>query len=519
MTTTATAQLDRYRSLLGRAPDSEIAEELGVTVEEVKAYRRAHKINPYLRPAPGVAPRGVSPSPVAEEESSPTELPPAAAVVVGSTGEDAAPVLDAPRATEAPTSPAVQPLDAYRDQLGKVSDDVIAKQAGVKSYLVGEFRRAAGIAAYKGNRFVAGESLRGAPVRDDSPEPAARAVPSGAPGPVAAVRGAPTGGARLDAGTIGARFTLPTAPSGARRGAGTGAVRVVRPTASPRPRTETPAAAPSAPASPAPSSDRTFKNGKLTAFRHLMGVEPDAVVAARAKATAGGVKKFRERHGIAAAPATPSAGKPAAVVVRSSAPAPATGTAPAAGQPAPESIPADRQPRPSKLDAHRDIVGVLTDAAVAAIAGVTRDGVRQFRKRHGIPSTARTQPPETAVVVPAGVNPAEPASEPVAQGTRGEASAPESTTPAAAPPVVESGTEPAAQPAQLSPDVTVPAAPAPVRRFGFRVVAEAGGETRQFIVVGEHIGEAAMAAVQALRAREDGPWTVRFVKVLAEALG
>lgn len=50
------------------------------------------------------------------------------------------------------------------------------------------------------------------------------------------------------------------------------------------------------------------------------------------------------------------------------------------------------------------------------------------------------------------------------------------------------------------------------------MVAEAGGETRRFIAVGEHIGDAAMTAVRALAERDDGPWTVRLVKVLEEAL-
>ena len=58
----------------------------------------------------------------------------------------------------------------------------------------------------------------------------------------------------------------------------------------------------------------------------------------------------------------------------------------------------------------------------------------------------------------------------------------------------------------------------PPKRFAFRVVAEARGERRRFIVVGEHIGEAAMTAVRALRERDDGPWTVQVVNVLAEAL-
>lgn len=40
--------------------------------------------------------------------------------------------------------------------------------------------------------------------------------------------------------------------------------------------------------------------------------------------------------------------------------------------------------KPSRIDAVRDLVGVLTDAEVAARAGVTSSAVHQYRQRHGI---------------------------------------------------------------------------------------------------------------------------------------
>lgn len=61
-----------------------------------------------------------------------------------------------------------------------------------------------------------------------------------------------------------------------------------------------------------------------------------------------------------------------------------TDTAPAAGEdPAPR-----RRGRPpgSRLDAFREYVGRESDSAVARRAGVSRETVRQFRLRHGIPA-------------------------------------------------------------------------------------------------------------------------------------
>src|SRR5262245_66328489 len=40
--------------------------------------------------------------------------------------------------------------------------------------------------------------------------------------------------------------------------------------------------------------------------------------------------------------------------------------------------------KPSRIDAVRHLVGVLTDAEVAAKAGVTSSAVHQYRQRHGI---------------------------------------------------------------------------------------------------------------------------------------
>ena len=57
------ARIEKYRSLLGRNPDAEVADGIGVPVEDIKAYRRRYNIPAFLRPAPGVAPTTVAPRP------------------------------------------------------------------------------------------------------------------------------------------------------------------------------------------------------------------------------------------------------------------------------------------------------------------------------------------------------------------------------------------------------------------------------------------------------------------------
>jgi len=55
-----------------------------------------------------------------------------------------------------------------------------------------------------------------------------------------------------------------------------------------------------------------------------------------------------------------------------------------------------RRFRRSKLDAYAHIVGRVPDREVAAMAGITPDGVRMYRQRHKIPaysSFKRTQQP------------------------------------------------------------------------------------------------------------------------------
>lgn len=112
--------LDHLRAKAGKVPDAEVAAQAGVSVDEVKHYRREHGIAAFLR-----APPGARPVPL---------------------------VVSSPRAP-APPAAAADPLARFRDRLGTVADQVIADEAGVARTAVGEHRRKLGIAAYAGFRF------------------------------------------------------------------------------------------------------------------------------------------------------------------------------------------------------------------------------------------------------------------------------------------------------------------------------------------------------------------------------
>src|SRR5688572_16397823 len=79
---------------------------------------------------------------------------------------------------ESPAAPASGSLEAFRDQLGKVADDVIASRAGVSRGTVGAYRRKLGIPAYEGYLFQKGSAP---PRRAEGrrKEPAPKAVVKG----------------------------------------------------------------------------------------------------------------------------------------------------------------------------------------------------------------------------------------------------------------------------------------------------------------------------------------------------
>ncbi|MFZ5478324.1 MAG: hypothetical protein ACOZNI_16270 [Myxococcota bacterium] len=148
----ADARLNQFRAEVGHSPDAEVADRAGVSVADVKAYRRAHGIAPYRRPLPA--------SPPAESVTAPPVRSEAARTVVlrRRTHKDGAVevvvhrpfvelVADA-QPTPPPVAPAPisSPLEAYVAQLGTTPDAELAVLAGASVAAVQQYRRRRGIA-------------------------------------------------------------------------------------------------------------------------------------------------------------------------------------------------------------------------------------------------------------------------------------------------------------------------------------------------------------------------------------
>jgi hypothetical protein len=228
--------------------------------------------------------------------------------------------MPAARTADEPPKPSSARLEAVRDRLGKVPDEVIAAEVGVSRGIVGAYRRKHGIAAYEGYLFQVGHAPR-------------------------------TG--------------KPTAPAD-------------KPGRSP----------------PPPVASR------IEEFAHLVGVVSDAGVAKRAGVSPTAVTAWRKHRGIGADNPKSSKAK------RSSSARKAGHPIDAAATPA--------TPRRSKIDAFRHLVGVETDNVVAKAAGVGREAVQMFRRRHGIaaarPRATPARAPEPEIAFEA-VEPAQPAPE------------------------------------------------------------------------------------------------------------
>lgn len=113
------------------------------------------------------------------------------------------------------------------------------------------------------------------------------------------------------------------------------------------------------------SGKRPGRKSKISPFRAQVGKVPDREIAELAGVTPEAVRMFRRRHDIALE------------VER----------APAAAPAAPK-VPRRRR---SKLDPYQDLLGKVPDAEVAAMAGVTSENVRAFRRRHSIQAEWRTE--------------------------------------------------------------------------------------------------------------------------------
>jgi hypothetical protein len=208
-------------------------------------------------------------------------------------------------------------------------------------------------------------------------------------------------------------------------------------------------------------ASRPFKarKSKLDAFADVVGVEPDARVAARANVSTETVRSFRVRRGIPALWRGEEVGPEASRIVR-----PAARRTKKRGKRA-------FQGRRSRLDSYLDLLGTVPDAEVAAMAGVTAQNVRSYRMRRGIEAAWR------GVAKP----------QPVAL--------------------------PSARPAALAPA----AKPLEVTRWAYRVTARVGADNREFVVFGESLSDAAIQAEGRLAERIPRA-RVLEIATLAEAL-
>ena len=202
-----------------------------------------------------------------------------------------------------------------------------------------------------------------------------------------------------------------------------------------------------------PSQSRP-RGSKLDAFIDVVGVVPDSEVAKLAGVTASAVQKYRGRHGIPASRLREglAAPQPTGALAELET---ETGTKPASAQVGEPSSPqARRRPtrrgRRSKLDPYADKVGVIPDADIAKLAGVSTGAARKYRSRRNIPAhwrTEKTQPTETAPVAEEVVEP-ELAREPELSPAPTEATEPQ-PEPEVAEPTTEQepeAAEPAPQP-------------------------------------------------------------------------
>jgi hypothetical protein len=219
------------------------------------------------------------------------------------------------------------PLDAYRDRMGKVSDDVIASEAGVSRAMVGGYRRRFSIAAYAGYKWQKGVG------------PPHRAKGSGRK----AAAGSGKGKSVSAAGGRRRRKGKSTVLEGFLADLGKLPDDVI--------------------------ADRAgLSRGVVGRYRRERGIE------------AYDGYKFQDGHAPLGAPAVKRGpGRPKGSRNKAR---------PGRPPKVPGGVPARRGPR-GKLEPFADLIGTVPDAEVAALAGVSRPSVATWRHRRGIAPAAR----------------------------------------------------------------------------------------------------------------------------------
>lgn len=192
--------------------------------------------------------------------------------------------------------------------------------------------------------------------------------------------------------------------------------------------------------------------------------------------------------------------------------------------------------RRSKLDPYADQVGTLPDREVAELAGVTVENVRTWRKRRGIPSPGRSaaaekptrarkgkkksrrrkskldpfqaelgQTPDTEIAKKAGTTVENVRAYRKRHGIEAEWQKSSSDAPAVGAPAPAAPAAPAAAPAAAAPSrpVSRPSrrkTAGATRAWAYRVTADIGGESKEFVTFGTDMAEAARDAVDKLGA-------------------
>ena len=213
---------------------------------------------------------------------------------------------------------------------------------------------------------------------------------------------------------------------------------------------------------------RPSANAKLEKVKDMMGKKPDHEVAAAVGVSVSTVGKYRRLHKIPAYEGhkfvkgkvgTP--GKPTSAPSRKKGASADKKKSPATG--------GKRRFRRSKLDAYANLIGKVPDREVAELAGMTPDGVRMYRHRHGIPAVSVFKKAQRKL-----------------KASSGAAPAPE---------------------AEAAPNTGDRA---------YTVSIRADGQDRDYVVLGSDIADAARRAVGALSARGSGE--VLSLSFLAETL-
>lgn len=137
------------------------------------------------------------------------------------------------------------------------------------------------------------------------------------------------------------------------------------------------------------------KTSPIDAHARLLGVASDAEIATLAGVSVSAVYQYRRHRGIGVARrATANAlGRAATSTSR-------TGMTSRKAPPKIASNGKTPRKRSSKLDGFVALLGVLPDAEVARRAGITREGVRQYRLRRGLTSARAGNEPAAIVVAP-----------------------------------------------------------------------------------------------------------------------